>query len=46
MALEIFARNIKYVNENFHVLEDVLSLTLKELLHEEILTSAIPKGQN
>ena len=46
MALEILARHIEDVDEHFHVFEDVLSLALEELLHEEVLTSTIPEGQH
>ena len=46
MALEVLARDIEYIDKYLNVLEDVLSLTLEELLHEEVLTSTIPKREN
>ena len=43
MSLEVFACHIKNIDQNFNILEDMLSLTLEKLLHEKVLTSAIPK---
>ena len=44
--LELFRGDIEYENENTDVLEDVVSLTLKVLLHEAVLTTTIPQGEN
>jgi hypothetical protein len=46
VALEVLARDVKHVDEHLHVLEDVLSLAVEDLLHEEILATAIPQSQN
>lgn len=46
VPLEVLARHVKDVDEHLHVLEDVLSLAVEDLLHEEILATAIPESQN
>ena len=43
MSLEILAGHIKHVDEYLNIFEDVLPLALKELLHKEVLASAIPQ---
>ena len=43
VALEIFAGDIKHINQYLDIFEDVLSLALEELLHEEVLASTIPQ---
>lgn len=46
MTFELFARHLENIDQDLHVFEDVLSLTLEELLHEHVLTTAIPEGKN
>lgn len=46
MALEVLARDVEYIDKHLDILEDVLPLALEELLHEEILTTAIPKREH
>lgn len=43
---EVLAGDVKDKDQNLHVFKNVLSLTLKILLHEHILTSTVPKTQH
>lgn len=43
VALKVFAGNVKDIDQNLHVLKNVLTLRQEELLHEKILTTTIPK---
>ena len=43
--LELFRSDIENKNEHSHVLKDVISLRLKVLLHEAVLTTAIPEWE-
>ena len=44
--LELLRRHIKDKNEHADVLEDVVSLRLKVLFHEPVLTATIPQRQD
>jgi hypothetical protein len=46
IASKILAGYVKDKDQNLHVFKNVLSLTLKVLLHEHILTSTVPKTQD
>jgi len=46
VALKVFTCYIEDVNEHLDIFEDVFPLALEELLHEKILTAAIPKRQH
>ena len=46
MTIEFLACNIKDIDQNLDILEDVVLLTLEELLHEKVLTTAIPETQH
>ena len=43
VSTKIFASNIEYVDEDLHVLENMLSLGLEVLFHKQILATAIPQ---
>ena len=45
IACEVLAGHVEHVNQHFYVLENVLPLTLEVLLHEQVLSSAIPQTQ-
>ena len=44
--VEIFAGNIKNVNQHFNIFENMLPLALKKLLHKKVLASAIPQTEH
>ncbi len=43
--LELFRSDIENKDEHSYVLKDVISLRLKVLLHEAVLTTAIPERE-
>lgn len=45
VACEVLGGHIEHENQHFDILEDVLALSLEILLHEHILTTAVPKGE-
>ena len=44
--LELLRRDIEDEDQHSYILEDVVSLRLKVLLHEAILTTTIPQGEH
>lgn len=43
---KLLACDVKHENKHFHVLENVLTLRLEVLLHEHVLTAAVPQSQH
>ena len=43
---EVLGHDIEHENKHFHIFEDVVSLGHKVLLHEQILTAAVPQGKH
>lgn len=46
LSIEVLAGNVKDIDEHLHVLEDIFSLRLEILLHEQILSTTVPQRED
>lgn len=46
VTIEVFACDVKDIDQHLYVLEDVFSLGLEVLLHKKVLTTTVPERKN